>query len=520
MIWEAVSFFTLKVKPYVGRLRHISIVFFILWIVDLFLSIYCESLVLNVNAYIVFNVWVSLAGAAMLHHYSSSSLTLPEKVGTKSLQVTPRGNNRVKSRETSPLRVSVAAEITEGFCFGVNRLHVLICFGAAVFVVFGCLALIGESLHHALHPPDTSPLLLLTVGIAHVLLFTYYAAEIDAYDHISGQPRTLTALRSSFANTTNTTSSSNTRKETTVSPTGVHPAANANAARRSLWSSLQVAAARAAGPLVCVVSCLILWMGGQPLWALVAVLLLAAHTAVRAVASARAMAALLLNNVVQQPADVAACERALRAVRLTDGVLLVQSSIVWEVAPGERMALVRLRITSDADPAAVSAAARSILAGIATHVFVEARTTQDDEDDDDDENSGNDSYSSSAHHHHHSHSHSHAHSHSHVHHNGEGHDHDHDHSHEHHGECTLEMEHLTGMNEDLSSIGRSGGEVASSASIGGEMMSFPQPPKMSAADHTEQQTRLRGAAVGGNLHTTKATKSFNVVPPPFPKPPI
>ncbi|KAH9578699.1 hypothetical protein LSM04_002556 [Trypanosoma melophagium] len=510
MIWEAVSFLTLKVEPDVDRLRRISAFFFILWLVDLFLGIYCECLVLNVNALVVFNVWVSLVGAAISHHYSSSAVTPPQVVGTECLQRSPRGSNRVKARETSPSRVCGEAGKTDGFCFGLKRLYVLICFGAAVFVLFGCLAVIGESLQHALHPPDYSPLLLLTVGIMHILLFTHYAAEIDAYDHISGQPATPAVLRSCDTIITN---ASNSREKTAVRPTVAQALAKAKAAHKSLLKSLREAVSRAAAPIACVASSLIMCVGGRPLWGLLVFLLLTAHVAIRTVSSGSLMAALLLNNVLQRPEDIAACERALRAVRLIDGVLLLQSSIVWDVTPGERIALVELRLTSDADPTAVCAAARGVLTGIAKHVFVEARTTHEEDDDDDDNaNTGSESFPSWSQQNQRHHSHSHAHSHSH--HNGEKHDDDH-----HHGGCLGEREHLKGTNENLYDVSRSVGEVASSTSVNGETMFFPQPPKVSAADHTEQQTRLRGAAVGANIHTAKATKSFNFVPPPFPKPP-
>ncbi|KEG14858.1 hypothetical protein DQ04_00281210 [Trypanosoma grayi] len=491
MIWKVLDILASKENPEVGRLRKVIVVFFALWVTDLFLSIYCECLLLSVNAYVVFNVWVTLVAAALSHLYGYSPTAIPSPKSNKNLLRSNLPSSPVKGgNDQQEPGLNYAGGI-DSFCFALKRLHVLVSFGSAVFVMFGCLMVFGECLHHAFHPHHTSPIILLVIGVSHAVLFSLYGREIDIYDRISGR-------------------GVQTGETYSVSPGHIlRPLRQlrrrlATLLKTTAWRSGVIRGAlRAFVPLSCLMVYLLAMICESHVVELTGALLLSACVFVVTLARAEEMAWMLLNNAVRQPSLVAACERAVRGVKLIDGVLQVQSSVFWEVGDDQLMALVHLCLMSSADARSVTRAARQILEGVATYVFVETRMPNEEDDGAffmEEGECGHDhgDHDGCGHHHHH-------HSVSYVHEHGHG------------GVNVIEPAASGTIVE--TTLKQSKAPLSAAPAT---LLPFPQPPNTAAADtagRSEQQSRPRAAFTSGSGPMPTLTQSFNFVPPPFPKPP-
>ncbi|ESL10615.1 hypothetical protein TRSC58_01649 [Trypanosoma rangeli SC58] len=490
MAWKALCRLMADTDPEVRRLRRISMVFFVLWIFDLILGICFECLILNVNSLVVLNACTMLAAAAASCHYGHNSLTSSFFKGENSQPMFSSGSGRVQRRTNSP---QLDANVNISFFFGMRRLFVLVSFGSTVFLMFGCLTVIGENLHHALHASDMPPALLIMISICHVVLVTVYADEIDAYDCVSGR-----GVDPHDAHNQSTRQVSHTPRQLRKPVKGV--------SRGSLFFNRTVrAASRAFAPLTCIVACLATMFLRNPLWEMGGAFLLAVYTCVVSFRRAKEMAWLLTNNMVCQPSVVAACDGAIRNVKLVGGVLQVKSAIFWEVAKGEIMALVYVRLMSSADPSAVTVAVRRTLEQVASHVFVEARAPHEEDDD----VGGPGAVDHSAHGHGHSHSHSH----------GCGHGH---HFHDSAGERHEAKEHERceqgaankGEHDSVFSVW-----VASSSISSVYFPPFSESPMDAVVDLASRCACQQSSASPGNHFVPNSSRSFTLVPPPFPKPP-
>ncbi|RNF04781.1 hypothetical protein TraAM80_04906 [Trypanosoma rangeli] len=486
MTWNALCLLMADADPEVRRLCRISIVFFALWIFDLILSIYFECLILNVNSLVVLHACTTLAAAAASCHYGHNSLTSSFFKGENSRPLFPSGRSRVQRRRNSS---QLDANVNISCPFGMRRLFVLVSFGSTVFLMFGCLTMIGENLHHALHASDMPPALLIIISVCHVVLVTVYADEIDAYDCVSGRgvdPHDVHSL--------------STRQVSCTAQQLRKPAKEMSCG--SLFFNRTVrAGARAFAPLTCIAVCLATMFLRNPLWEMGGAFLLAVYTCVVSFRKAKEMAWLLTNNMVCQPSVVAACDGAIRNVKLVEGVLQVQSAIFWEVAKGEMMALVYVRLMSSADPSAVTVAVRRTLEQVASHVFVEARAPHEEDDDAD----GPGTVDHSAHYHDHSHGCGHGH---HFHGSaGERHEA------EKHERCGQGVANK-GEHDSLFPVW-----VTSSSISSVYFPPFSESPMSTVVELASRCACQQSSISTGNHSVPNSLRSFTLVPPPFPKPP-
>ncbi|EKF33270.1 hypothetical protein MOQ_002862 [Trypanosoma cruzi marinkellei] len=484
MLWRVLCLLAADFSPEAGRLRKISAVFLMLWISDLFMSIYFDCLILKVNALVVLNISVALVAAALSCQYDHDCAAFPCCNGKNGLPVAFSDKNPVK-RERNWLQNDT--EVTGVLSFALKRLFVLISFGSSVFVMFGCLTVIGEGLQHASHSSDMPHFLLFVIGSCHVVLFTAYAEEINAYDCISGRG----FEHRDVHNPSNgqMTHLSHHLQEPVSDSVGILP----------FGSAILRAAGCAYAPLTCIAVSLMAMLGRSFLWEMAGVLLLAGYTFVLAIRKGKDMAWLLANNSVCHPSFVAARDRAIRSVKLVEGVLQVKFCVFWEVKKDEIMAIMCLRIMSSADPSAVTVAVRKILEGVASHVFVEARFPHDEDDD---------TNIFEVNHLAHQHSHGHGccdHS-NHFHDSaGERHELGERDGHEQGTEKRRERDYCFPAFES-----------ASTSSI--YFSSFSQPPIASVVELAERQARRGQPFSSANYSVSTPLQSLTLVPPPFPRP--
>ncbi|EAN95791.1 hypothetical protein C3747_55g11 [Trypanosoma cruzi] len=484
MLWRVICLLAADFSPEAGRLRKISAVFLMLWILDLVMSIYFDCLILKVNALVVLNISVALVAAALSCQYGHDCAVLPCSKGKDGLSVAPSDNNLVK-RERNWIQNDT--EVNSVFSFGLKRLFVLISFGSSVFVMFGCLTVIGEGLQHAFHSSDMPYSLLFVIGFCHIVLFTAYAEEINAYDCISGrgfENRDVHNLSNGKM-----THLSHHLQEPVNDSVGILP----------FGSAILRATSCAYAPLTCIAVSLMTMLRRTFLWEMAGALLLASYTFVIATRKVKDMAWLLTNNSVCHPSFVAARDRAIRSVKLVEGVLQVKFSVFWEVKKDEIMAIMCLRIMSSADPSAVTVAVRKILEGVATYVFVEARFPNDE---DDDTNILKVDHLS----HHHSHGHGCCDHSNHFHDSaGERHEGGERDGHERGTEKRREHDYF------FPALGS-----ASSSSI--YFPSLSQPPVASVVELAERQARRGPSFSSANYSVSTPLQSLTLVPPPFPRP--
>ncbi|CBH18570.1 hypothetical protein, conserved [Trypanosoma brucei gambiense DAL972] len=407
MIGEAVRLFKKGDDLEMRKLRCVATVFFFLWVVDTLIGTFSGCRILQVNAFITFNTCAAVASGVVSLNYcrivQAPSFRVKEQI---TAQPNPQPHSLLLGGQEhrNQQNGAISLEGIQGYYFGAKRLHTLISFGASIFVLFGSLTVMLESVHDIAHTRQPSPKLLFLTGVAHALLITVFGGEIDAHDRISGtlssqrEPRGLPSIH------------------VTIRQVLRRPLLLFSRAFSQQYRIIRIVL-RSFSAFTCILVSLLVRLGGSSMWETIGVMLLAFYVLAVTLNQSTSMAWLLLNNATCQPNVAAKCERAIRSVQLIPGVMQIKSSCFWEVSEGELMALVQLILLTSADPLAVTQEAHKILASVAAYVFVEVRKPDEEDNFDPGESS---SYQCHNHSHGHDHGHSHGHNHDYGHHHHHG----------------------------------------------------------------------------------------------------
>nr|CCC54102.1 conserved hypothetical protein [Trypanosoma vivax Y486] len=391
MVRKLIYLFWLDSDPDLAHLRVVTTVFFLLWIINVTAAIYSGCLAVLINTFVTLNTWLVISATVFSCNYcrtisGQSSFLRNWETGSLSHKDSPLRRD-IRSDEHA---LEVSLEGTSGFCFAMRRLHTLISFSAAIFVIFGCLTTLCELVESMVDIHSGPSFTLLFIGIVHLVFVTVFGKEVDAYDRVSGmgqvqrEGRNLPPIDAYMALL---------RRPLLLTNTFIFHNRIIYAIRRAFCS------------LACLLLGLLRATGCSPWWELIITLLVLIKVLDSAYRHAKRLGWLLLNNAVRDPSTQVRCDRAIRTVRMLPGVMQVQSSLFWEVSECELMALVRLRLSSSTDPAVAVREARQALENVVSYVFVDVQEVGD-EDIPENEGCRHDICGEHQHSHLHSHSHS------------------------------------------------------------------------------------------------------------------
>lgn len=330
------------------RRRRAAVAFGCLWIASLVASISSSFLLLSIQSLVLLNTTVSLAANVITQSLLFKTTSAP-----------PSG------RTSYP------------FCFGLQRLSVVVRLGGAVFLVFGCITTMVESLHRGTHVHEGHPFPLLTMAVAHAALLLLFARDVLAVDRVTGYSSSSgqeweELLHKSYAATT------------AASAAADHKAMGGG--ELFVEKDEMMALATLPRGVARITAAMVVFFLCPTAAFLVFLAMFSAAGAIADMAMSIALAAfylrvgyregfemlsLVMNKSICGERQGRNLDRLLRGVKMLDGVLQVYSTIWWRINVVDSMVLVRLRLMSGSDAAAVSMAVRKLLSEVATYVYVE-----------------------------------------------------------------------------------------------------------------------------------------------------
>ncbi|CAG9580309.1 conserved hypothetical protein [Leishmania major strain Friedlin] len=339
----------------VRRWQQAAIAFSGLWGISIFFTISTSFLIASMQALVLLNTAASLTAAIVAQSLCS----------------------RAGTQQNYP------------FGFGLYRLSVVVRLGSTVFLVFGCVATMLESLHRGTHGHHSNPFFLLALGGMQLLSQLVFLRDVCLTDRVTGH-RGMAGAHSEdllhllcvsacrdrrgmggggFFEEFHSPSSAWAQSQ----PPGESPVAHGPScgAQRTMRRSGTQNAVYLLCPITCVVASLLMVVTDSSLPDVAGALWLAVYYAYVGYRNGRDMLDLLMNKCVTNPRRLRNLERCLRNIKMLDGVLQVQSTVWWNVNVSESMLLIRLRLISGSDACSVSQAARKQLAELATYVYVE-----------------------------------------------------------------------------------------------------------------------------------------------------
>ncbi|KPA84747.1 hypothetical protein ABB37_01241 [Leptomonas pyrrhocoris] len=443
MLTEARTLFfsSLRSKEH-RRRQQAAAVFTALWLLSLLFTITTSFLLISVQALVLLNTAASLIASVVTQSLCSRAGTQPKYP----------------------------------FVFGLFRLSTVIRLGGIIFLVFGCLTTIVESLHRGMHLHHSNSYYLLCMGAVQLAFQVVYRREVRVADRVTGHHGMAGAQSEDILYQACATASSEGRAvgggDFFKSPIDVQAAAASPTTPfvggRTVQNKTATVVLYLLCPLSCVAVSVLLMLTHSALYDTAGALLLAGYYGYVGYYEGSTMLDLLMNKSVTDLRRSRNLERCLRNVKMLDGVLQVQSTVWWNTNVSDSMLLIRIRLMSGCDACAVSQAVRRQLVDLATHVYVECFPANGAEGGIGDGSPmiwGLSTLNAHGHSHDHGHCHEHDHEHSHSHDHGHGHDHD---KHEHEHARRADSDGEFGNAEYSSSTRELGGETNCSA--------FPPPP--------------------------------------------
>ncbi|GET91526.1 hypothetical protein, conserved [Leishmania tarentolae] len=353
--------FTPSKNRRVRRWQQAAITFSGLWVISVVFIISTSFLVVSVQALVLLNTAASLAAAIVTHSLCSHAGT----------------------QRNYP------------FGFGLHRLSVVVRLGSTIFLVFGCVTTVVESLHHGIHGHHSSPFVPLALGGLQLLAQLVFVRDVCLTDRVTGYSgragahsedilHTLCASAcsdgrgmggGSFFEDSNHLSKPSTQFQVSAGSKGIYPISSSTA--HTMRHSCAQTAVYLLCPITCAVSSVLMVVTHSGLPDVAGALLLAIYYAYAGFRNGRDMLDLLMNKCVTDPQRLRNLERYLRSIKMLDGVLQVQSTVWWKLNASDSMLLIRLRLMSGADGCSISQAVRKQLAELATYVYVECFPAKD-----------------------------------------------------------------------------------------------------------------------------------------------
>ncbi|AYU81743.1 Cation efflux family, putative [Leishmania donovani] len=339
----------------VRRWQQAAITFSGLWGISIFFMISTSFLIASMQALVLLNTAASLTAAAVTQSLCS----------------------RAGTQQSYP------------FGFGLYRLSVVVRLGSTIFLVFGCVTTMVESLHRGTHGHHSNPSFLLALGGLQLLSQLVFLRDVCLTDRVTGH-RGMAGAHSEdllhllcvsacrdrrgmggggFFEEFHSPSSALAQSQ----PPGGSPAVHGPScgAQRTMRRNFTQTAVYLLCPITCVVASLLMVVTDSSLPDVVGALWLAVYYAYVGYRNGRDMLDLLMNKCVTDPRRLRNLEQCLRNIKMLDGVLQVQSTVWWNLNVSESMLLIRLRLMSGSDACSVSHAVRRQLAELATYVYVE-----------------------------------------------------------------------------------------------------------------------------------------------------
>ncbi|KAG5495494.1 hypothetical protein GH5_03156 [Leishmania sp. Ghana 2012 LV757] len=336
------------------RWRQAAISFTVLWVVSIVFTITTSFIIASVLALVLLNIAASLTAAVVTQSLCS------------------RGG----TQQSYP------------FGFGMYRLSVVVRLGSIIFLVFGCATTTAECLHSGIHDHHSNPLFLFMLGVAQLLSQVVFRRYVRLADRVTGH-RGMAGAQSEDIIYLSATACSDgrsmrggslfdeLRKPLVASVASQSPSSSPvqhgtpRDAHRTVHSKSSAIFVYLLCPITCVIASVLMAVMDSTAPDVIGALLLAAYYAYVGYQNGRDMAGLLMNKCVTDPRRLRSLERCLRNIKALDGVLLVESTVWWNVNVSESMLLIRIRLVSGAEGCVVSRSVRQQLAELATYVYVE-----------------------------------------------------------------------------------------------------------------------------------------------------
>ncbi|KAG5470589.1 hypothetical protein LSCM1_01834 [Leishmania martiniquensis] len=337
------------------RWRQAAITFAVLWAISILFIMGTSFLIASVQALVLLNIAASLTAAVV----------------TQSL------STRGGTQQNYP------------FSFGMYRLSVVVRLGSTIFLVFGCATAVAECLHSGIHVHHSNPSPLFAIGLAQLLSQIVFRRHVRLADRVTGhrgmagaQSEDIIYLLSDAGRRDGRTAREGSLlDELREPPSGPLPSQSLGRpavphgtpgdAYRAVHSNSTAIFLYLLCPITCVLSSVLMVLTKSAAPDMIGALFLAAYYAYVGCHNGRDMAELLMNKCVTEPRRLRSLGRCLRSITALEGVLLVESTVWWDVNVSESMLLIRLRLASGSDACAVSRAARKQLTELATYVYVE-----------------------------------------------------------------------------------------------------------------------------------------------------
>ncbi|CBZ29578.1 conserved hypothetical protein [Leishmania mexicana MHOM/GT/2001/U1103] len=339
----------------VRRWQQAAITFFGLWGISIFFMISTSFLIVSVQALVLLNTAASLTAATVTQSLCS----------------------RAGTQQSYP------------FGFGLYRLSVVVRLGSTVFLVFGCVTTVVESLHRGTHGHHSNPFFLLALGGVQLLSQLVFLRDVCLTDRVTGHRGMAGAHSEDLLHSLCASACSGRRGMVgggffeefhspssalaQSQPPGGSPVAHTPScgAQRTMRRNCTQTVVYLLCPITCVVTSLLMVATDSSLPDVAGALCLAVYYAYVGYQNGRDMLDLLMNKCVTDPRRLRNLERCVRNIRMLDGVLQVQSTVWWNLNVSESMLLIRLQLMSASDACSVSQAVRTQLAELATYVYVE-----------------------------------------------------------------------------------------------------------------------------------------------------
>lgn len=408
MLQEArVLFFSSLRNKEHKRRQEAAVVFTVLWMLSIAFTIMTTFLLISVQALVLLNTAASLVASVVTQ-------SLCSRAGTQS---------------------------TYPFVFGFYRLSTVIRLGGIIFLVFGCLTTVVESLHRGMHVHHSNHYYLLCMGSLQLAFQILYRREVRIADRVTGHHGMAGAQSEDILQQACTAAANNEGRavgggdffKTSIdvqcaasSPNSLGVAGGHRTVHNRTTSMLLYLLC----PITCVMVSVFLTISDGALFDTIGALLLAGYYGYTGYVEGKTLLDLLMNKSVTDSRRNRNLERGLRNVKMLDGVLQVQSTVWFNLNVAESVLLIRIRLMSGCDACAVSLAVRRQLMDLATHVYVEcfpANGTDSSLGESSPLSWSSPTINGHGHSHDHGHSHSHGHDHSHSHGHGHGHDRTHEH---------------------------------------------------------------------------------------------
>jgi divalent metal cation (Fe/Co/Zn/Cd) transporter len=336
------------------RRQHAAAIFTVLWLLSIAFTITTSFLLISVQALVLLNTAASLIASVITQSLCSRAGATP----------------------------------SYPFTFGFYRLSTVIRLGGIVFLVFGCLTTIVESLHRGMHVHHSNPYYLFCMGSLQLVFQVAYRREVRVTDRVTGHHGMAGAQSEDILYHACATSGTEGRgavgggdffktgvdvqaAAVTASPTSLIMSNSSGSGSRSVHDKMTALALYLLCPAACMAVSIVMMIQYGALADTVGALLLAGYYGYTGYHEGKEMLDLLMNKCVTDHRRHRSLERCLRNVKMLDGVLQVQSAVWWNVNAADSMLLVRIRLMSGCDACAVSQAVRRHLADLATQVYVE-----------------------------------------------------------------------------------------------------------------------------------------------------